>query len=361
MSKEHDITINNYDYFSKEYFFVLNGDHTRLVIMIFILISFILTIFIIFMLHNYRKKREFSSFSLSGLLSLNILIENFFRTFSYIFNWLIKDDNTKFNGYNIGALLNGNPSNFNLCIVQGFLLIFLSISQDIITNIFFSFVNVEQQEKKHLYIIILLIAGYIFPASVSFFYYKFEIIGINEKFCYIEKYSFKIDDEKNEVIYHKEKNYKLHVLYIFIIRSFNFFITLYYIIRAIRYIKNIKNNENDAKAGKLFSSLPVVFVSSFTLFIELIFRFLSFIDIELEEKLIGIYIIMNSADSILLPLSFFLKHKIYRYFCCCIRTKIGNYDENNDENNDSSIKDIEISTLIPPEKLKDKELLDLLY
>ena len=214
---------------------------------------------------------------------------------------------------------------------------------------------------KYKSIIIILVAGYIIPASVTILYYKHDMIGINEKFCYIEKYSFKIDDEKKEVIYHKDKNYKLHVLYIFIIRSFNFFITLYYIIRAIRYIKNIKNNENDSKAGKLFSSLPVVFVSSFTLFIELIFRFLSFIDIELEEKLIGIYIIMNSADSILLPLSFFLKHKIYRYFCCCIRTKIGNYDDNNDENNDSSIKDIEISTLIPPEKLKDKELLDLLY
>ena len=355
MSKEHDITINNYDYFSKEYFFGLNGDHTRLVIMIFILISFILTIFIIFMLHNYRKKREFSSFSLSGLLSLNILIENFFRTFSYIFNWLIKDDNTKFNGYNIGALLNGNPSNFNLCIVQGFLLIFLSISQDIITNIFFSFVNVEQQEKKHLYIIILLIAGYIFPASVSFFYYKFDIIGINERFCYIEKYSFEINNIK--VIYKKKNDYKIYVLLIFIIRSFNFFLTLYFIIKAMRYIKNSKKDENDRKAGKYISSLPVVFVSCFTLFVELIFRILSFIDIEFEEKFIGIYVIMNSVDSILLPLAFFLKHKIYMYFCCCLNTKIE--IENFSENNDSSIKDIEISTLLPPGKSKGQELLDL--
>ena len=354
MSEEHDITMNNYDYFSMEYFFGLNGDPIRLVIMIFILISFILTIFIIFMLYNYRKNRKLSSFSLSGLLSLNILIENFSRTFSYIFNWLIKNDNTKFNGYNIGALLNGNPSNFKLCKVQGFLLLFLSISQDIIINIFFSFVNVEQHEKKHLYIIILLIAGYIFPASVTVFYYKYDIIGINEKFCYIEKYSFEITNEI-KVIYRKKIDYKIYVLLIFIIRNFNFFVTLYFIIKAMRYIKNSKKDENDRKAGKYISSLPVVFVSCFTLFIELIFRILSFIDIEFEEKFIGIYVIMNSVDSILLPLAFFLKHKIYKYFYCCLNTK--NENENYSENNDSSIKDIEFSTLLPPGK--SQELLDI--
>ena len=353
MANDQNITNKNYDFFSTDYFFGLDDDPTRLIIMIFILISFILTIFIIFMLRNYRKNRDFTSFSLSGVLSLNILIENFLRTFSYIFNWLIKNDNTKFNEDNVGALLNGNPSDFNLCILQGFFLLFLSISQDIIINIFFSFVNMEQRQIKHLYIIILLIAGYIFPACVTIYYYKFDMIGINEKFCYIEKYSFDIIDD--EVTYEKQKDYKIYILYIFLIRSFNFLLTLIFITKAMIYLKNSKKDENDKKAGKLISSLPVIFVSCFTLFIELIFRILSFIDIEFEEKLVGIYVIMNSIDSILLPLAFFLKHKIYRYFCCCLTTK----NDNNDGNNDSSIKDIEISTLIPHGKYTEQELLNL--
>ena len=363
MDREHNITNKNYDFFSIEYFFGLDNDPIRLIIMIFILISFILTIFIIYMLRIYRKERDFSSFSQSGVLTLNILVENFFRTFSYIFNWLIKNNNTKIEideiEYNIGALLNGNPSNFSLCILQGFLLLFLSMSQDILINIFFLFVNMEQNNKKQLFTIIIMIAGYIFPVSVTFYYYKFDMIGINEKFCYIVKYSFTIDNDKDDIVTYDKENYKIYVLFIFIIRTINFFFTFVFIISAIKYLKNSKKDKNDKKAGKLISSLPVLIVSCFSLFVEIIFRILSFIHLKYEEKFIGIYIIMNSIDSILLPLSFFLKHKIYRYFLCCLSTKFQYSDEYNDENNESSIKDIEISSLIPPEKLKELELNEL--
>ena len=202
---KNSIYNKDYNYFSVKNFFGGRDDPSRLIILIFILLSFVLNVIIIYILSFYRKKRDFS---LSGSLTLNILIVNFLHTLSYILNWIIRNDeiNNDIENNNsdieVGALLKGNPSDFGFCQAQGFLLIFLSLSQDIIIIIFLAFINIEKRRrKKFLASIILILGGYISPLLITIYFYYFDLIGINEKFCYISKYLFSIDNGTNEVLY----------------------------------------------------------------------------------------------------------------------------------------------------------------
>lgn len=347
----------DYDYFSTKNFFGGNDDLTRLIIMVFILVSFILNIIIIYVLSFYKNKRDFS---LSGLLTLNLLVVNFLHILTYIFDWVIKNDEIKNErelispDLEIGALLKGNPSSLGFCKFQGFFLIFLSLSQDIIVIIFFAFIKIEGKGKKYLASIILIFSGYIFPLCITLIFLHFDIIGINEKFCYISKYSFDIDDKHNIVSYEEEEHYKSYKGIIFAIRSFSFIIIILFIIRACRYTK--RSEKSDKINQKLKNSLPIFLISFFTLCVDIIFKSMSLIDEDLEEKYIEIYIIANSVDSILLPLAFSIEHKIYIYICCCCKTR--NYEFYSSNENELSIKDPDIDQLIPENKNNPKEMTD---
>ena len=334
----------DYNYFSVKNFFGGRDDPSRLIILIFILLSFVLNVIIIYILSFYRKKRDFS---LSGSLTLNILIVNFLHTLSYILNWIIRNDdiNNDIENNNsdieVGALLKGNPSDFGFCQAQGFLLIFLSLSQDIIIIIFLAFINIEKRRrKKFLASIILILGGYISPLLITIYFYYFDLIGINEKFCYISKYLFSIDNGTNEVLYEKENNYKSLISIIFALRFSSFILAIILVRKAFNYIKIAKNP--DKKKEILKYSLPVVLVTFFTLCIDLIFKIISIIDNKLEEKYIEVYVVLNSIDSILLPLAFSIRHNIYLYFCCCFRRNNFEISSINESDNEISIKDLEI-------------------
>ena len=60
-----------------------------------------------------------------------------------------------------------------------------------------------------------------------------------------------------------------------------------------------------------------------------------------------IYLILNTLDSIFLPLSFAIKHNFFVYFCCCCRSKI---ISNNNNENEASIQEIEVDGLLPQNK-----------
>ena len=341
---KNSIYNKDYNYFSVKNFFGGRDDPSRLIILIFILLSFVLNVIIIYILSFYRKKRDFS---LSGSLTLNILIVNFLHTLSYILNWIIRNDeiNNDIENNNsdieVGALLKGNPSDFGFCQAQGFLLIFLSLSQDIIIIIFLAFINIEKRRrKKFLASIILILGGYISPLLITIYFYYFDLIGISEKFCYISKYLFSIDNGTNEVLYEKENNYKSLISIIFALRFSSFILAIILVRKAFNYIKIAKNP--DKKKEILKYSLPVVLVAFFTLCMDLIFKIISIIDNKLEEKYIEIYVVLSSIDSILLPLAFSIRHNIYIYFCCCFRRNNFEISSINESDNEISIKDLEI-------------------
>ena len=87
-------------------------------------------------------------------------------------------------------------------------------------------------------------------------------------------------------------------------------------------------------------SILAALIDAVTLSVYLIFRIIFFINSKLEEEYINIYLIMNSVDAFLLPLSFFINHRIYKYFCCCCPKIKYQRDTNDyDNDNDSSIRD----------------------
>ena len=342
-----NITNPNYDFLNAKNFFGINDDPFRLTIIIYIFLSFILNLIIIFALFCYKKNKEFS---LSGLLTWNILFVNLFHILFYMLNWVIKNDQIEIplnKGNKIGRLLIGNPSNFTACKIQAFFLIFLSMSQDIIVNIFFIYINMEEKEKEHLFTIILIFAGYIFPLCITLIFNNFGALGINEKFCYISKYTFKLKDNNNLVEYYNYNDYVIYKLIITIIRGLNFLLTFFFIFRASRYIR--RKEKTDKKREKLISSLPIVVITFITLCSDLVYKILSFISDELENNLVNIYLVINCFDSILLPLAFSIKHNIYTYLFCSVNIESDNI---NNIYNDTSLKDINFDQLLNNEKIE---------
>ena len=68
------------------------------------------------------------------------------------------DENHKNKKYHIGGLLIGNPKNKEwVCSLQGYLMIFSSLSQDSLINVFFYFINNSEIPKKLKSRIILII------------------------------------------------------------------------------------------------------------------------------------------------------------------------------------------------------------
>ena len=133
--------INNPDYsIINPYNFFVGGDYVRVIILLYIFFCFILNILIIIVITISKKKLSFIS-----KITLSILFVNFFHTFSYLYEWVIKiegkttfvgeeKDNTK-----VGFLLVGNPNDMAACLTQSFSLISSSLSQDFLINIFFLF------------------------------------------------------------------------------------------------------------------------------------------------------------------------------------------------------------------------------
>lgn len=344
------ITNPDYDFLNVKNFFGGAEDPFRLIINIYAFISFLLNLIVVITVCYYKKNKEYS---FSGVLTWNILFVNFIHTISFMLNWIIKNKDTEVLLYsnksnmNIGALLTGNPNNFSTCIVQGFLLIVLSMSQDIIINIFIAYVNEDGKEKKPLFIMILIFLGYIFPISFTVFYYYFRIIGINEKYCYVSKYIFEI--KEGFVKYKINNNYNFCKGIIFLIRGLNFLLTLFFIIRAASYIR--RKEKSDKKTEKLKSSLPIVVITFFTLSIEIIFRIISFISSNFEKNFIGIYLILSNVDSFLLPFAFLIEHNIYKYWFCA---KAFKYDDKSIDN-ESTIKDLSMDGLLPDKSKYDKK------
>lgn len=344
------LSINNpeYDFFTLDNFFGGSDNIIRLIIFIDVLLSFFLYLLIIITLCYYKKNREFSFL---GFLTLNVFVVNFFLTVSYMLDWIVKDDQTetKLEKYsppvNIGALVIGNPNNFKICIIQGFLLIFLSINQDTIINIFFSYIILGKKDIKSFFVLIYIFLGLVFPFIFTYFYYHFHIIGIDEKFCYVSKYIFEINN--NIVKYKENKNYVFYKFSITLIRTLNFIFTIFLLIKAIYYIKT--NDKNDKKREKLISTLPIVIITFFTLCIELIYRFGCLIITNFEFDYIGIYIVLSTLDSFMLPFAFLIKFNLFKLWFCSSKANDAD-DDNKFNDNDNSINDISIENILSDKK-----------
>ena len=113
-----NVTYPNYSLTSAKDFFG-GTDNTRIVILIYIFLSFILNIIFFIVAGIKQCKKTENKFSLAILVTCILLLVNFTHTFSYFFEWVIKNgvDTYKIKKdesieSEVGGLLIGNPNNF---------------------------------------------------------------------------------------------------------------------------------------------------------------------------------------------------------------------------------------------------------
>ena len=320
----NDVTNPYYSINSVKNFFG-GTDPIRIVIIIYIFLSFILNT-IIFITIGFTIKLRKIKFPMATWIMLSVLLMNFFHTFAYFFQWVIKDDTIQMfevdiNGRNInvGALLTGNPKNIFGCTFQGYLLISTSISQDFLINIFFSLVNatnINEQRTK----ILLLVLGIIFPFLFTLFLGIFEGIGINDEFCYVKKFEY---SEKGEcLVYKYYDNFQYVVMAVYAIRVLNFIVTAFFLRRIWTFVR-----QKNKPTIYLMKSIFIPIIQLVTVFIGVAYRLINAFDPEISQKLSGVYLILNTVDGVLFPIGFAFQNSLIMQIKKLIQGKNGNQNK----------------------------------
>jgi hypothetical protein len=310
---------NNYNFYRAAYFFGFGDDNyssdsVRIVKLIYILISLILNLLIIISIIKKKKNK----YSIGLLITGNILLINFIHTFSYSFEWVLKEsDNNRTlyidqNGevinsksldsdyYEVGGLLVGNMNKIGACVTQGFFLVFSSICQDILINIFFFVINkpkIPSERKIKLY----LILGYCIPILISIIYLLCNQFGLNDKFCYVKKFSY----EKGN--YQFNKYFPGIVMVIYTLRFFNLIISIYLLFQIYKYVKS-----NNIQKSYILKSSSILIIQIITISIGFIYRLTSAIDDKISRNIAIVFLYLNTLDGILFPLTYSLNNGIYR-------------------------------------------------
>ena len=308
-----NISKGDYDFFSAAYFFGIGDDNysydsVRIVKLLYILISFILNIFIIISIIK-RKNRKFSiALQLTG----NILIINFIHTFSYLFEWVLKDSDHFFylykdetnSYYEVGGLLVGNMDDNAACITQGFFLVFSSLSQDILINIFFFVINrpkIPSKGRIRLY----LFMGYCLPLIICLIFLKFQVFGINDKFCSVKKFLF----ENKEYSYNSI--FPTIIMFIYTLRLLNLIISIYLLAKIFNYVK-----ANKLKKIYILKSSSILIIQIITILIGFLYRLISAINEDIGRKITNTFLYINTLDGILFPLVYSLSNGIFQDLFC---------------------------------------------
>jgi hypothetical protein len=305
------IGIGDYNFFSIKNFFGFN-DGIRFIKMINIFLSFILNLLIIISILK-RKKQQYSiAFNLTG----NILIINFIHTLTYILNWVTNIDNAyeftdknNNNTYKVGGLLIGSPkNNMSVCRIQGFLLVYSSLSQDISIIIFFYIINKTSIPSKFNILIKLIIFAHFLPFLLGVIYSLIGGIGLNDRYCYIKKFGFK--EKANGDNYYIYDNFRALIITTYTFRGINLGISIYLLIKIIKYIK-----KQHLTRLYILKTSSILIVQVITITIGFIYRLSHIISNKNNKIFSDIFLCINTLDGILFPLSYSLSNGIYQNLC----------------------------------------------
>lgn len=333
MSGPKNVTNPYYSISSVKDFFG-GTDPIRLVIIIYIFLSFILNL-INFIVIGLTIKIKKKIFPIALWVMLSVLLMNFIHTFTYFFEWVIKKGvykvkvKVKKNYVKVGALLTGNPKNISACKIQGFLLIFSSISQDFLINIFFYLVNSSKFNEFYSELAIIIL-GFVFPFIFTLILELVGAIGLNDQFCYVKKFEYNIINDN--VDYYYFKNFQLWVIIVYSIRVLNFIITVYFLIKILSYVKK----ENQPRLY-IFKSIFIPIIQLFTIGIGVLYRFINLISSDISARLSGTYLILNTVDGVLFPIGFALQNNIFGQ----IKRLIYGEDENKKDDKEETIEIME--------------------
>ena len=338
-------------YSGADFFFY---DVNRVIILLYSLFSLTLTVLIQVGIFLSKKKK----ISVSGIITNAILIVNLIHTISYTFEWIIKNNgnssvkitntSNEKEKLTVGGLLVGNLNKFNGCYIQSFLLISSSISKDNLINLYFFLVSSLNKPSRRIFIYLVVFLGFFFPFLLTLVFLLLDALGLNDEFCYVKKFEYINDKESNLVSYKKYDYYAVYNSIVYAIHIINFFCTIYFVLKITWYIfRNAENKENIV--NYLLSILALPIVQLFTILVGILYTIAEFFYSDIiRRRFFSAFLILNTIDSILIPLIIIMDTGIYRMFL--FWRKSNRHAINIDKNgslfyDDCDIGDIHVSTM----------------
>ena len=289
-------------------------DSIRIIIIIYIILSLIINTIIFFVIGISIKRQQKFVLPLGTWVILGILFMNFIHTFSYFFEWVIKEDvglayaEKDGKDIEVGGLLVGNPNHLFGCYTQAFLLIFSSLSQDFLINIFFFLVNLSagESEKMQIYAkYAIIILGILFPFIFTLILRVSGALGLNDEFCYVTKFTININNN-GITEYNYFSGFQTCVNIVYLIRVVNFIATVYFLRKIWIYVKQ----QNEEKTY-LFKSIMIPIIQLSTIGIGVVYRLINFWWPQLSVKLAKPYLVLNTLDGVLFPIGFAILNDVF--------------------------------------------------
>ena len=318
-----NIQIGNYNFDVSKYFF--NADIFRLIIIIFIIISFIVNV--LYFITSLKTKFKDELLQNNLILTRNILLINFLHKFSYLYEWVLQNvDNesslyvNKDNGeigtienkddknyFRIGGLLVGNMYKMEACKAQGFFLVFTSLSQDILILILFYMINKSTRLSKAKTCIFLSV-GYLCSFIISIIYLSVNGLGLNDKYCFIKKFIF--DEKQLDKPYQMNSNFILMIIIYYLIRLIFIIISSILLYKIVQYIK-----KNEYGKGYVIRLSSFLLLQIFSIAFGIMYRIGGMINEKFSRDFVDIFLIVNNLDALVFPLFSFFSNNMYLNLC----------------------------------------------
>ena len=318
-----NILIGNYNFDVSKYFF--NADIFRLIIIIFIIISFIVNV--LYFITSLKTKFKNEVLQIKLIFTKNILFINFLHKFSYLYEWVLQNvDNesslyvNKDNGeigtienkddknyFRIGGLLVGNMYKMEACKAQGFFLVFTSLSQDIVILILFYMVNKSTRLSKAKTCIFLSF-GYLCSFIISIIYLSVNGLGLNDKYCFIKKFIF--DEKQLDKPYQMNSNFILMIIIYYLIRLIFIIISSILLYKIVQYIK-----KNEYGKGYVIRLSSFLLLQIFSIAFGIMYRIGGMINEKFSRDFVDIFLIVNNLDALVFPLFSFFSNNMYLNLC----------------------------------------------
>ena len=314
-----NIEHGNYTFDTSKYFF--SGDKTHVVILIYIIISFVFNLlFFIYFIIGKTKKR------INLILMGNILLINFIHTFSYLYEWILQNMDGKNSLYidkdgkkcgesdcnnsnysEIGGLLVGNMGHMEACKTQAFFLVFTSLSQDILILILFYMINKSTRLSKAKTCIFLSV-GYLCSFIISIIYLSVNGLGLNDKYCFIKKFIF--DEKQLDKPYQMHSYFILMIIIYYLIRLIFIIISCILLYKIVQYIK-----KNEYGKGYLIRLSSFLLLQIFSIAFGIMYRIGGMINEKFSRDFVDIFLIVNNLDALVFPLFSFFSNNMYLNLC----------------------------------------------
>ena len=318
-----NILTGNYNFDVSKYFF--NADIFRLIIIIFIIISFIVNV--LYFITSLKTKFKDEILQINLILTRNILFINFLHKFSYLYEWVLQNvDNesslyvNKDNGeigtienkddknyFRIGGLLVGNMYKMEACKAQGFFLVFTSLSQDILILILFYMINKSTRLSKAKTCIFLSV-GYLCSFIISIIYLSVNGLGLNDKYCFIKKFIF--DEKQLDKPYQMHSYFILMIIIYYLIRLIFIIISSILLYKIVQYIK-----KNEYGKGYLIRLASFLLLQIFSIAFGIMYRIGGMINEKFSRDFVDIFLIVNNLDALVFPLFSFFSNNMYLNLC----------------------------------------------